>query len=170
MVRHVRASSDRARYTHRQTGWPMLCAALLPFLILAARASVRPEPWLDLRSMLAPLLIGFSVLALCFSRLTTVVTDRYFAFRFGIGLVRRAIPLDRIRDVTVGRSRWYEGWGVHWTRRGMLYNVGGFAVVAIELEGGRRLRVGSDDAVRLRGAIARAVERARDAPRAGPTR
>ena len=39
----------------------------------------------------------------------------------------------------------------------MLYNVGGFDAIAVELDNGKTLRIGSDDAARLQRAIERAI-------------
>ena len=56
------------------------------------------------------------------------------------------------------RTRFWDGWGVHRTRRGWLYNVGGYDAVVLSRRDGTALLVGSDDAPRLKSAIERARE------------
>ncbi len=149
----------RGLYEHRQIGWPMIVGALVPFVCLVAIWSQVPLGERSLPPVLVPLLSAAAlVLLLGFSWLTTIVTTRHVVIRFGIGLYRRAVPLDRIGHVATATSRWYEGWGIRLTRRGMLYNVAGFDTVRIDLVDGRSLRIGTDDAVRLRSAIQRAID------------
>jgi hypothetical protein len=150
-------SAHRPLYEHRQTGWAILASSLIPFVALACIWWMAPVETRSMPPKLVPILCGVSALGVTFSWLTVIVTDDFVVFRFGIGLFRRAIALDDIRGVAVVRTRWYEGWGIHWTRRGWLYNVAGFDAVAITRVNGRTLRIGSDDATRLNAAILRAI-------------
>ncbi len=153
--------STRLLYEHRQTGWPIVGAALLALVCMVAVQLAAPSPARTLLPKLLELLGLPAAIAICFGWLTVFVTETHLAARFGIGLFRRTIRLDRIRRVSVGTTRWYEGWGIHWTRRGMLYNVGGFDAVVVELDDGGTLRIGSDDPQRLCATIDQAL-RARD--------
>jgi hypothetical protein len=38
-----------------------------------------------------------------------------------------------------------EGWGIHWSRFGWLYNVSGYGAVAVTLRNGKRFALGSDE-------------------------
>ncbi len=154
--------TTRPLYDHRQVGWPMLGFGLAPLACLfffvrgaePANRSLPPE--------LLPLIFVLVAIAIAgFSTLRVIVTTTHLQLRFGPGLYRRTVALDDIADATQSRSRWYEGWGVHVTFRGMLYNVGGFDTVRVVLTNGRSFRIGSDEADRLRAAI----DRARDARR-----
>jgi hypothetical protein len=148
----------RLLYAHRQIGWIMLVGALVPFACLLVIWSMAPPFERVLPPVLLPSICIASALVLVgFSTLATYVTKTHVVLKFGIGLYRRAIPLDRIQRVVTARSSWYEGWGVRWTRRGMLYNVGGFDAVQIDLVDGKSLRIGSDEADRLRQAISHAL-------------
>ena len=103
--------------------------------------------------------IGF-VLVL-FSTLTVIVRDGAMHVSFGLGLIRRRIPLRRIRGVRVVRTPWYYGWGVRLTPAGWLWNVSGLGGVEIQFDDGHRFRVGSDEPSRLADALLgemRAVE------------
>jgi len=82
---------------------------------------------------------------------------------FGPGLIRRRIPLRRIREVRVVRTPWYYGWGIRLTPTGWLWNVSGLDGVEVQFDDGHRFRVGSDEPNRLSEALfreMRAVERA----------
>ena len=109
----------------------------------------------------AAVLVGF-VLVL-FSTLTVIVRDGAMDVFFGPGLIRRRIPLRRIREVTVVRTPWYYGWGIRLTPTGWLWNVSGLQGVEVRFDDGHRFRVGSDEPHSLAEALLRemrAVERA----------
>ena len=106
------------------------------------------------------LLVGVLIL---FSTLTVIVRDGAMHVFFGPGLIRRRIPLQRIREVRVVRTPWYYGWGIRLTPSGWLWNVSGLDGVEVQFDDGHRFRVGSDDASRLAAALLdgmRDVERA----------
>lgn len=108
----------------------------------------------------AAVLVGF-VLVL-FSTLTVIVQDGAMDVFFGPGLIRRRIPLRRIRDVRVVRNPWYYGWGIRLTPTGWLWNVSGLDGVEVQFDDGHRFRIGSDEPNRLAEALRRemrAVER-----------
>ena len=67
--------------------------------------------------------------------------------RFGpLPLFRKRIPYRDIAAVEQGRSRWIDGWGIHFVPgRGWTYNLWGFDCAELRV-GGRRLRIGTDDA------------------------
>ena len=70
-------------------------------------------------------------------------------FRFGIGLIRKRIPLAEIVEVRPVRNSWLYGWGIHRTPHGWLYNVSGWEAVEITLTSGKHLRLGTDEPQRL---------------------
>ena len=152
-------ATPRVLYEHRQTGWVMLGLACLPLLCLGTIWLMTPPADQRLPTPLMPGLGIVTVVALLgFSSLSVMVTRDHLIARFGIGVVRKTIALAEIVHVEVARTRWTEGWGIHWTRRGMLYNVAGFEAVRLRLANGRRVTIGSDDAPRLAGAIRRAID------------
>ena len=81
-----------------------------------------------------------------FSSLTVTVGEGAMRVLFGPGLIRRTIPLRRIREVHVVRTPWYYGW--------------------LRFDDGRRFRVGSDEPNRLADALRRAMRHEGDVPRA----
>jgi len=98
-----------------------------------------------------------------FSTLTVIVRDGAMDVFFGPGLIRRRIPLRRLREVRVVRTPWYYGWGIRLTPTGWLWNVSGLDGVEVQFDDGRRFRVGSDEPNRLAEALLgemRVIERA----------
>ena len=79
-----------------------------------------------------------------FYALTVEVDDRQILVRFGIGLIKKRFLLREIRTAMPVRNRWYWGWGIRRLREGWLYNVSGLDAVEIELESGRKHRIGTD--------------------------
>lgn len=150
-------TSTRTIYEHRQVGWVMLAWAGVPILCLVAIWTFTPSAQRSLPPLLLPLLtMAIALVLINFSSMSIVVTTQYVVARFGLGLVKRTVAIDRIVAATVVRTRWYEGWGIHWTPRGMLYNVAGRNAVHLELDNGNRLMFGSDEAERLQTVIERA--------------
>jgi hypothetical protein len=147
----------RLRYEHTQPGWPMrisFAVAALGMLALSALpGSGRGASWALLAGAALAIVVGWS-----FSSLTVRVGADELKLHFGFGWPRTTVPLADIASVEVTRTRFWDGWGVHRTRRGWLYNVGGYDAVILGRRDGTALLVGSDEAARLKGAI----ERTRD--------
>ncbi len=105
----------------------------------------------------------FVLLGWAFSSLTIEIDEQELRHHFGPGVWKRRIPLAEIAGAAVVPSRWWEGWGIRFTPRGMLYNVSGFGAVEIIIRDGTRFRLGTDQPDRLRDAIRQAAASARDA-------
>jgi hypothetical protein len=86
---------------------------------------------------------------LLFSTLTVSVRDRSIDVFFGPGVIRRRIPLRRVREVRTVRTPWYYGWGIRLTPFGWLWRVSGLGGVEIQFDDGHRFRIGSDEPERL---------------------
>jgi hypothetical protein len=86
---------------------------------------------------------------LLFSTLTVTVRDQAIHVFVGPGLIRRRIPLRRIRTVRTVRTPWYYGWGIRLTPSGWLWNVWGSSGVEIRFDDGHRFRIGSDESDKL---------------------
>jgi hypothetical protein len=94
---------------------------------------------------------------LTFATLTTEVDAHEVRFRFGVGIVRKALPLMDVLRVELVRTRVWWGMGVHWTTSGWLYNVGGRDAVRLTLATQRPVIIGSDEADRFKAAIDAAI-------------
>jgi len=155
-------ATPRVLYQHRQIGWATLLFICIPalgvttFLMMSSGRGQQLPPFIPVAICLVTAFVFVS-----FTSLSVFVTRDYVVARFGIGVVRKTVALADIATVEVTRTRWYEGWGIHWTRRGMLYNVAGFDGALIRLVNGRSLVIGSDDAPRLVSAIRRAIDERR---------
>lgn len=152
---------NRPLYQHTQAGWPMriafLAAAVL-FLALTLLPGLSRTP-----TPVGVLVAGAAVTALLgwtWGSLTVRIEGGELRVRFGFGWPRKTVPLAEIAAVEVTRTTFMEGWGVHRTRRGWLYNVSGFDAVLLRLANGRSMMVGTDEPRRLKAAIERAQARA----------
>lgn len=124
-------------YSHTQRGKVILVAMTLSAVAMALGALKLP-----------PLFIGVPILALVgwlFHSLTIEVADGELRLRFGPGLIRKRIPLDQIVSAEPVRTNIIEGWGIHLSRFGWLYNVSGFDAVAVKLKNGQHFALGTDE-------------------------
>ena len=135
-------------YHHTQSGTVTriaAAAALAAAVYTLARIGPHPILWLV---VVVAVLGVFSL-----SSMTIEVDQDRLVFWFGPGWIRRSFHLAEIRTWAAVRNPWWYGWGIHLTPHGWLYNVGGSGAVQLELQDGRRLRVGTDEPERLCEAI-----------------
>ena len=141
-----------ASYRHTQVGYLMIAALGAGVLGLSAALVLGNAP----RALLGVV----TVLAVClflFPTLTVVVQrDRVRCF-FGVGLIRREIPVADISRVTVVRNPWSFGWGLRLIPGGWLWNVSGLDAVELRLRDGKLFRIGSDEPQALCDAVANAM-------------
>lgn len=150
-------------YAHTQTGWPVRLAFGLAALVFLALTAVQP---LDRPLPHLMLFAGAAVavaLGLAWGAMTIRLDSDRLHWSFGPGWPRFELPLAAVRSVDVTRTAWWDGWGIHRTRRGWLYNVGGRDAVLITRTDGKGVLLGTDEPRRLKSAIERA--RARKAGR-----
>lgn len=151
---------SRPLYEHIQAGWPMRIAfiatsALFLGMTLLPELGRTPTP-------VGVLIAGAAFTALLgwtWGSLKVRIEGGELQVRFGLGWPRKTVPLAEITAVEVTRTTFMEGWGVHRTRRGWLYNVSGFDAVLLRLSNGRSMMVGTDEPRRLKTAIERAQAR-----------
>jgi hypothetical protein len=140
-------------YQHTQRGKLILAAMLIATLVTLAIGLVS-----------RPALLAAPILALCgwlFHSLTIEVTDGELRWRFGPGLIRKRVALDMIVSVQSVRTNVLEGWGIHLSRFGWLYNVSGFDAVAIKMKNGQHFALGTDEPE----ALCRALQAAATGPK-----
>ncbi len=140
------------RYEHTQRGTVLLVTLLMAVLFLLVldrlAATARGIP-LTLTGILA--ICGF-----LFSSLTIRITDQALHWQFGPGLIRKQVPLKDIESTEVTETTFLQGWGIHYTARGWLYNVSGFRAVAVRLKNGKQFLLGTDEPEKLHTVILRA--------------
>lgn len=136
-----------AVYRHTQVGhWILPLVLGIGLLPLSVGVFVHPVA-------LGAAFFVIPVLGLCawlFRSLTIEVADGELRWRFGPGWIHRRVRLADIAEVTPVRTRFIEGWGIHGSRFGWLYNVSGFDALAFRLRDGTRFCLGTDDGPRLR--------------------
>ena len=130
--------------------WIVMPASVMTVLLTAWFQDESVAQW-----MLAAMLVPLSAIPLMLGRFTVEVGHGAIEWRFGyLGRPRWTLQLSDIKSVEVATSTWLEGWGIRFTRQGMLYNASGTGAVRLVLHDGRQLRLGSDEPVRLAAFIA----------------
>lgn len=136
------------RYHHTQLGTVIVVSLLLAAVLFAGLGRMTG---LTLLAVIGPALMA--VFLALFYALTVEIDATHLTFRFEIGWIRKRIPLAEIAEVKPVRNTWMQGWGIHWTPHGWLYNVSGWEAVEITLASGQRFRLGTDEPKRLVQAI-----------------
>ena len=130
-------------YKEQQTGWILIVPTAIMFVFItglyAFQLGDRP---ISTGSYFLVMGILTIMLALMY-RMQTEVTDSQVSIRFGVGLIKRTIPLSSIDEVTVVTTAWYYGWGVRIIPGGWLYNISGTKGIEMQLKSGRLVRIGS---------------------------
>jgi len=144
-------------YRHTQFGTAVVVSLLIGIGVTVLLSTQSAPSWV-LCWIVTPVVIILAACVLLFFSLTVEIDEEMLRFRFGIGLIRKSVPLGEIEKAEPVRNRWIYGWGIHMTPNGWLYNVSGMEAVEITLKSGKRLRVGTDRPKELAEAIARARE------------
>lgn len=143
-------------YEHTQTGWPMRLGFGAIAIAFVAMTAV---PDLAASTPRAVLWIGAVVaaaVAVAWSRLTIRIDRERLRWAYGFGWPRFSLALADIVGVEITRTTFWQGWGVHRTRNGWLYNIGGYDAVRITRHDGRHTLLGTDEPRRLEAALKRA--------------
>ena len=131
-------------YEHVQIGWVILGSLLLPVPILVVPAGLTGSS--------APLLV-VALLALVFAglfgTLKVRVDNSAISLKFGIGIIQRRYTLSDLRSFAEVQNPWYYGWGIRYYPGGTLYNVSGLDAVELVLNGGKRVRIGTNESAKL---------------------
>lgn len=130
-------------YTHTQRNplWWILLAIEIALIVLVwqhEETAVR---------VLATVIVSGLVLATAsFATLTVRDAGDRLEVRFGpLPVFGTSVVYDDIRSVRRARSRWIDGWGIHWLPgRGWTFNIWGMDCVELTTAR-RRLRIGTDD-------------------------
>lgn len=136
------------RYHHTQFGTVIVVSLLLSAVLFAGLGRMNG---LTPLAVIGPaLMAGFLAL---FYALTVEIDATHLSFRFGIGWIRKHVPLAEIVEAKPVRNSWLYGWGIHRTPHGWLYNVSGWEAVDIWLVSGKRFRLGTDEPQKLAQAL-----------------
>lgn len=151
----------QARYRHRQIG--TLLIVVLGFGIVLTGVGLTMTTQASERAVIGFVLAVLLICLLLFHSLTVEVNEEELIVSFGPGLIRKRFRIEDITDAREVRNKWYYGWGIRLTPHGWMFNVSGLDGVELELKGGRRFRVGTDEPQKLLASI-RAISRRRSAP------
>lgn len=154
-------------YEHTQRGWAVRIATLLGAVGMVVGVAFSPE--VLPRGLYTILLLVAAAIALVgwsFSVLTVRVGAGELHWHFGSSWPSWSTPLEGIADVEATRTTFWEGWGVHRTRRGWLYNVAGQDAVLVRRSDGTTVLLGSDEPRRLKSALQAAIQAAPDSRKA----
>jgi len=135
-------------YRHTQVGWVVLGFAAA--LVVLGWVMLPPQAPAPAR---LPFFAIAAFMALFFGTLTVEVDHEVVRLRFGVGLIRKTIPLVDVQACREARNPWYAGWGIRLAPSGVIWNVSGFDAVELELPHGKRFRIGTDEPAALGAAI-----------------
>ncbi|MFZ6672877.1 hypothetical protein [Undibacterium sp. Xuan67W] len=136
---------------YQQSQWMKVLWITLPLitLIVMTIETNGLDTAARLRALLTMAGINFLVLGVI-GRLTIKVDSTYLRWHFGVfGWPAWKLPLNEIRHVELCETRWVEGWGIRFTKEGMLYNATGSGAVRITKADGSTIRLGSAEPDRL---------------------
>jgi len=152
------------KYKHTQIGYLILLVTLvvLAFFIRVYMLAVSEPPSSDSGPNLAItfIMVLIIVILASFVTLQVKVDSNYLHIRFGYGVYRKKFLLRDIKSVKTVRNRWYYGWGIRvwfWPKM-LIYNISGFDAVEIELKGGKKVRIGTNEPKKLEQAILQSIK------------
>lgn len=138
-------------YEHRQNASILLVLLVIGSLPPLGLLLLLPaEPGVVVGRVIATLIVLIVLAcAVVFSSMTVSTAAGALSWWFGPGFFRKSVPLSQIEHVEPTRTSPGEGWGIHRTERGWLYNVSGREAVCIRLEGGEQFLLGTDEPEKL---------------------
>ena len=130
------------QYEHTQIGRSIIWVGSGAAVLLAIGAIFEPPSVREVFLVISAVL--FITVAL-FYKLKITIDHKTLRASFGLGLIKREVPVAEIVACEPIRIRWWYGWGIHLTPYGWLYNIAGWEAVAIRLRNGRKFSLGTDD-------------------------
>jgi hypothetical protein len=125
------------RYQHTQPGTTIIRAMAIMMVIFAVASTKLHQ--------LIPAVIFIAFMTWMFRSMTVEISDTELVWYFGSGWPRKSVRLDDVVSAEAIRTTAWNGWGIHYTGRGWLYNVSGYGAVAITLKNGKRFCLGTDE-------------------------
>ena len=130
-------------YRNTQMGWSVIVPVEIAALVCLYLALAKGV-------LLAGFLFFFLlILSYLFYSLTVTGTADTLELKFGVGLIRKKFKLSEVMTAQPHRTQWWDGWGIHYTSRGLLFNVSGFDAIKLTMTNGRRYIIGTNDPGRL---------------------
>lgn len=98
-------------------------------------------------------IVALALIGLLFMSLTVIVEPSCVRLIYGLGLIRRRIPMERIESAIPVRNSWWYGLGIRLTPHGWMWNIQGLDAVELTYVDGGRFRIGTADPEGLSAAI-----------------
>jgi len=129
-------------YRHTQRGTLIVVAMLgMSLIVVALGFFAHRAIWFSLPIFLLVAWLSHS--------LTIEVTESELRWRFGPGLIRKSVLLSDITSARHVQTNLIEGWGIHLSRFGWLYNVSGKEAIAFTMKNGKNFALGTDEPAEL---------------------
>ncbi len=132
------------RYKHQQS--PVWLILIFVLALGATAMAYMSQGW---HISLVFVLVFVASIALLFSGLSVEVTESSIKLAFGIGLIRRTIKRDQIKNVEKVRNSWWYGFGIRYTPHGWMWNIAGLDAIEITYFNGDKFRIGTDEPDKL---------------------
>ena len=142
------------RYEQTQTGYVMIWVLFVAAYAVASGRFFEASQARQISLVISVLLL---IVIVVFYKLTITIENETLSASFGVGLIRKKLPVSEIAGCEPIRIRWWYGWGVYLTPDGWLYNVGGWDAVEITLRNNKKFALGTDDPDGLVAAIRDAI-------------
>jgi hypothetical protein len=143
----------QASYYHRQVSRPTV-VSFIAITALFAMPFFFVGMHLVLLAVIAPIFGFLAVVHWLIYSMTVEVSGRELRWHFGPGFWRKRIALSDIARVERVRLPWWYGIGIKYTPRAWVYLVTPGDGVEVRTVNGETVRIGTDDAERLAGALA----------------
>ena len=124
-------------YQHTQPAITIIRAMMLMILIFAIVS-------IFVHQMLISMIV-IGIITWLFRSLTIEISGTDLTWYFGSGFPLKRVSLNEIVSAEAIQTTVWNGWGIHYTARGWLYNVSGRGAVAIKLRNGKQFCLGTDE-------------------------
>jgi len=107
-----------------------------------------------------PLIFGAMtdfIVAYFFRSMTIEISATELSWYFGSGFPLKRVPLSEVVSAEAVRMNFWNGWGIHYTSQGWLYNASGYGAVCVTLRNGKRYCLGSDEPEAVAGRLAKTL-------------
>jgi hypothetical protein len=153
------------KYAHTQRTWVISFFFLVILgVIVAGGVTLEQKTGLPRKAVDWPgvLVLGlvFVVILFClitFRSLSVEVNEEAVRLWFGPGVIRKSFPISDIETCRTVRNSPLVGWGIRWFPGCWVFNIYGLDAVELQMKGGRKYRIGTDQPKELAAAIEAAL-------------
>ena len=126
-------------YQNKQMGTALLLVmgAVILFISLLAFDKSNEVIW--------PVIIFIGLISFLFHSLNITVDVYEINWSFGPGFWKKSVKLEAVNSVNVIKTKWYYGLGIRYIPSGWLYTVSGTTAIQLELKGGSKINLGTND-------------------------